>query len=330
MPPNTAGQATARVSHGRASTSVSPAGQSPAGRPLAARTGARRRWRNAAPGYLFLLPSAAILLVFVVYPILMSLWMSLHDWSLFSSSHPFVGLGNYQAMLHDPRFWNALRNTAVYTAVVVPAQVGVGLALAVALQRNSLANKFLRSVFFFPVISALATMGIVWKFLLDPQIGVINHLLVAVGLPDTAFLQSTTWALPAVIAVGVWKSAGFSMVIYLAALQDIPRSVVEAAAVDGAGPWPRFWRITLPMLRQSTLFAVVMATITSMQLFDQVYVMTSGGPLFHTDTLVTYLYQVGFQEFRSGYAAAISWVLFLLILLVSMLQLRLFRFKETD
>jgi ABC-type sugar transport system permease subunit len=256
--------------------------------------------------------------------------MSLHNWSLFSSGHPFVGLANYRTMWHDPRFWNALRNTAVYTAVVVPGQVGIGLALAVALQRNSLVNKFLRSVFFFPVISALATMGIVWKFLLDPQIGIITHLLVSVGLPDIAFLQSTTWALPAVIAVGIWKSAGFSMVIFLAALQDIPRSVMEAAIVDGAGPWPRFWRVTLPMLRQSALFAVVIATITSMQLFDQVYVMTSGGPLFHTDTLVTYLYQVGFQDFRSGYAAAISWVLFLLILLVSMLQLRLFRFKETD
>jgi ABC-type sugar transport system permease subunit len=325
MPPNTAGQAAVRVSQGRART-----GGRPADRPPTARPRAGRRWRKAGPGYLFLLPSAAILLVFVVYPIAQSLWMSLHDWSFFSSSHPFVGLGNYRTMLHDPRFWNALRNTAIYTAVVVPGQVGAGLALAVALQRNSLVNKFLRSVFFFPVISALATMGIVWKFLLDPQIGIITHLLVSMGLPDIDFLQSTTWALPAVIAVGIWKSAGFSMVIYLAALQDIPRSVMEAAAVDGADPWPRFWRITLPMLRQSTLFAVVMATITSMQLFDQVYVMTSGGPLFHTDTLVTYLYQVGFQDFRSGYAAAISWVLFLLILLVSMLQLRLFRFKETD
>lgn len=325
MPPKMAGRVPARLIHGRASTGVRPASQPPT-----ARSRARRRWRNVGPGYLFLLPSTAILLVFVVYPIAQSLWMSLHDWSFFSPSHPFVGLGNYRALLHDPRFWNALRNTAVYTAVVVPGQVGAGLALAVALQRNSLANKFLRSVFFFPVISALATMGIVWKFLLDPQIGIINHLLVSVGLPDTAFLQSTTWALPAVIVVGIWKSAGFSMVIYLAALQDIPRSVVEAAAVDGAGPWSRFWRITLPMLRQSTLFAVIIATITSMQLFDQVYVMTSGGPLFHTDTLVTYLYQVGFQDFRSGYAAAISWVLFLLILLVSVLQLRLFRFKEAD
>jgi ABC-type sugar transport system permease subunit len=279
---------------------------------------------------MFLLPSAVILIVFVVYPIAQSVWMSLHDWNFFSSSHRFVGLANYRTMWDDPRFWNALRNTVIYSAIVVPAQVAIGLALAVALQRNTFLNKFFRSIFFFPVISALATMGIVWKFLLDPQIGIINHLMTSAGLPSVDFLQSTTWALPTVIFVGVWKSAGFSMVIFLAALQDVPQSLIEAATIDGAGGWQRFRRVVLPLLRPSMLFAAVIATITSMQLFDQVYVMTSGGPLFHTDTLVTYLYQVGFQNFRSGYAAAISTVLFLLILLISVLQLRLFRFKETD
>jgi len=325
MSTNMAGLTAADLSRGSATPGTgNPDRRRAPGSPL------RRHFRRAAPAYLFLLPSVAILLVFVAYPIVYSLWMSLHNWSFFSSSHTFVGLANFREMLHDPRFWNALRNTVIYTAVVVPGQVGLGLALAVALQRNTVINKFLRSVYFFPVISALATMGIVWKFLLDPEIGIINHLLVAVGLPSTDFLQSTTWALPAVIAVGIWKSAGFSMVIFLAALQDIPEAIIEAAVVDGASPWSRFRRVTLPMLRPSMLFAAVIATITSMQLFDQVYVMTSGGPLFHTDTLVTYLYQVGFQDFRSGYAAAISWVLFLLILALSMLQLRLFRFKEID
>jgi ABC-type sugar transport system permease subunit len=290
----------------------------------------RRHARRFAPGYMFLLPSFVILGVFVVYPIAQSIWMSLHDWNFFSASHRFVGLANYRTMWHDPRFWNALRNTVIYTAIVVPAQVVIGLALAVALQRNTFMNKFFRSVFFFPVISALATMGIVWKFLLDPQIGIVNHLMTSAGLPSVDFLQSTTWALPAVIFVGVWKSAGFAMVIFLAALQDVPLSLLEAATLDGAGPWQRFRRVVLPLLRPSMLFAAVIATITSMQLFDQVYVMTNGGPLFHTDTLVTYLYQVGFTDFRSGYAAAISTVLFLLILLISVLQLRLFRFKETD
>jgi ABC-type sugar transport system permease subunit len=321
--PHPAGLARADKDEKAGSARRGPATPPVAGRRL-------RAWRRIAPGYAFLAPSIVILLVFVVYPIAQSVWMSLHNWSFFSSIHPYVGLANYRTMLHDPRFWNALRNTAIYTVIVVPAQLAIGLALAVALLRNTLINKFFRSVYFFPVISALATMGIVWKFLLDPQIGIINHLMVSVGLPDIDFLQSTTWALPAVITVGVWKSSGFAMIILLAALQDIPQPVIEAATLDGAGPWQRFRHVTLPLLRPSMLFAAVIATITSMQLFDQVYVMTGGGPLFHTDTLVTYLYQVGFTDFRSGYAAAISCVLFLLILALSMLQLRLFRFKETD
>ena len=280
--------------------------------------------------YVFLLPSGVILLVFVAYPIVQSFWMSLHTWSFFASSHPFVGLQNYDTMVHDSRFWNALRNTAVYTGVVVPLQVSLGLALAVALRRNTLVNKFLRSVFFFPVISSLATMGIVWKFLLDPQIGAINAAMTSVGLSSVNFLQSTFWALPAVMLVGVWKNVGFSMVIFLAALQDVPEPLLEAAALDGAGPWLRFWRVVLPLLRPSLLFASIMATIASMQLFDSVYVMTSGGPIFHTETLVTYLYDAGFQYYESGYAAAMSWVLFVLILALSMIQLRLFRYSEVD
>jgi ABC-type sugar transport system permease subunit len=290
----------------------------------------RDHWRRHANAYLFLAPSCVILLVFVAYPIIQSFWMSLHDWSFFASHHRWIGLSNYREMLHDSRFWNALKNTAIYTACVVPLQVALGLALAVALQRVTRTNTILRSIYFFPVISALATMGIVWKFLLDPNIGMIPHLLSAAGLPSADFLQSTTWALPSIIVVGVWKSVGFSMVIFLAALQDVPESLLEAAALDGAGPWMRFRRVTLPLLRPSMLFAAIIATIASMQLFDLVYVMTKGGPLFHTETLVTYLYEVGFQNFRSGYAAAISWVLFLLIMLLSIFQLRLFRYDEVD
>jgi ABC-type sugar transport system permease subunit len=180
------------------------------------------------------------------------------------------------------------------------------------------------------VISAFATMGIVWKFLLDPSIGLVSHLLTSIGLPSADFLQSTSWALPWIIVVGVWKSVGFSMVIFIAALQDIPESLLEAAALDGAGPWMRFRRVTLPLLRPSMLFATVISVIASMQLFDLVYVMTDGGPLFHTETLVSYLYEVGFQDYRSGYAASISTVLFVLILMLSFLQLRLFRYDEAD
>src|SRR5579871_3322211 len=152
-----------------------------------------RRLGRGARAYFFLMPSGVILLLFVAYPIVQSFWMSLHSWSFFASSHPYIGLQNYQTMLHDSRFWNALRNTAVYTGVVVPVQVGLGLVLATALRRTSLLNAFLRSVFFFPVIASLATMGIVWKFLLDPQIGAIDAAFTAVGLPGIDFLQSTSW-----------------------------------------------------------------------------------------------------------------------------------------
>jgi ABC-type sugar transport system permease subunit len=306
---------------------IGSAGRSIGARP---RVGPHGHWRRHSSAYLFLAPSCLILLVFVAYPIVQSLWMSLHDWSFFSPRHRWVGVANYRELLHDSRFWNALKNTAIYTGCVVPLQVGLGLALAVALRRKVRSNMILRSIYFFPVISALATMGIDWKFLLDPNIGIIPHVLTAVGIPSTAFLQSTTWALPSIIVVGVWKSVGFSMVIFLAALQDVPESLLEAAALDGAGAWTRFRWVTLPFLRPSMLFAAIIAMIASMQLFDLVYVMTSGGPLFHTETLVTYLYQVGFQDFRSGYAAAISWVLFMLILLLSIVQLRLFRYDEVD
>ncbi len=189
--------------------------QPPAGRPSG-------HWRRHARAYLFLGPSMLILLVFVAYPIVQSLWMSLHDWSFFTPHHRWIGLANYREMIHDPRFWNAFKNTAIYTGFAVPLQVGLGLALAVALQRAFRLNKALRLIYFFPVISALATMGIVWKFLLDPDIGIIPHVLGAVGLPSTALLQSTTWALPTIIVVGVWKSVGFSMIIFLAALQEVP------------------------------------------------------------------------------------------------------------
>jgi ABC-type sugar transport system permease subunit len=281
-----------------------------------------------ARAYLFLVPSGLILLVFVAYPIVQSFWMSLHNWSFFASTQQYIGFKNYETLWHDSRFWNDLRNTAIYTGVVVPLQVGLGLALAVALQRNTLINKFFRSVYFFPVISSLATMGIVWRFLLDPEIGIITHAMVSVGLPDVDFLQSTTWALPSVMLVGVWKSVGFSMVIFIAALQDVPESLLEAAVIDGAGPWVRFRRVVLPQLRPALLFSSIISTIASMQLFDSVYVMTGGGPIFHTETLVTYIYDAAFDYSEPGYAAALSWVLFALILLVSLFQLRLFRYSE--
>ena len=256
--------------------------------------------------------------------------MSLHNWSYLQSTQPWVGLQNYIALATDPQFWNALANTAIFSAVTVPAQVIIGMLLAIRFARASWITTFYRSMFFFPVISAFATMAIVWKFLLSPDIGPFSAWERALGIPTVDILQSTAFALPAVIVVGLWKNVGFTMVILIAALQEVPESLNEAAALDGAGTWSRFRNVTLPAIRQPLLFATILAVIASLQVFDQVYVMTDGGPLFHTETLVTYIYDLGFQQYRSGYAAAVSWVLFILIMLVSVVQLRIFRYRDVD
>ncbi|WP_426518900.1 carbohydrate ABC transporter permease [Diaminobutyricibacter sp. McL0618] len=290
----------------------------------------RRLNSQARAGWFFLAPSIILIGVFVIYPIIQSLWMSLHDWSFFQTQHPFVGLSNYVEMLGDPRFWNALGNTVVFTVVTVPAQIALGLLLAVRLRRTRGWTLFLRSVFFFPVISSFATMAIVWKFMLSADVGPTAAWLRAVGISPVDWLHNPDWALTAVIVVGLWKNVGFTMVILLAALQDVPESLVEAAVLDGAGPWRRFVSVALPSIRQALLFSSVIAVIGSLQVFDQVYVMTQGGPQFRSETLVTYIYEQGFTEFRSGYASAIAWGLFLIIMLVSVLQLRIFRYRDVD
>ncbi len=212
----------------------------------------------------------------------------------------------------------------------MPTQILLALAVALALNERLRAVTWFRAAFFFPVISSLAVMAIVWRFLLDPDIGILAFWLSRLGLGSIDWLQSTTWALPAVIGVGVWKNLGFAMVILLAGLQGIPQTYYEAAAIDGAGRWARFRHITLPGLRQTMLFVTVIGLIASLQAFDQVYVMTSGGPLFTTETLVTYMYHQAFDLFRMGYAASIAWVLFVVIMAGSALQLRLFRYHDVD
>jgi ABC-type sugar transport system permease subunit len=188
----------------------------------------------------------------------------------------------------------------------------------------------LRAAYFLPVVSSLAIMAIVWSFLLDPNVGVIAGWMSDLGMRRIDFLGDITTALPAIVVVGIWKNLGFSMVILLAGLQGIPREHYEAASIDGAGRWARFRHITLPGLRHTMLFVVVISVIASLQVFDQIFVMTRGGPLFATESIVTYLYYQGFDLFRMGYASAIATVLFLLILVVSTLQLRVFRYRDVD
>lgn len=303
-----------------------PRGRS-AGRTRPPRRGVRRF--NSA--YLFIAPSLVLIAVFIAEPILQSGWMSLHDWTIGGSDNPFVGLGNYTALWHDSRFWNALRVTVIYTAVVTTGQVALGLGIAVRLRRTTWYSSLLRTAYFFPYIASLVVVGVIWKFLLDPQVGLIDAWLADLGVsspPD--WLQSTSLALPTVIAVGIWKNVGFTMIVLLAGMQQVPADLYEAATLDGAGPWRRFRHVTLPALRPSLLFTTLIATITGLQLFDLVFAMTGGGPIFSTESIVMYLYEKGFVEFDMGYASAIAWVLFLIILAVSAVQLRVARYRDDD
>jgi ABC-type sugar transport system permease subunit len=271
-----------------------------------------------------------VIAVFVIGPILQALWMSVHDWSFLSPDQPFVGIANYNEAFQDPRFWNAFRVTLIYTVTSVPLGIALSLLVALALNERIPAAAWLRGAFFFPTISSLAVMAIVWSFLIDPQFGIVSHWLGQLGISSPDFLSDPAWALPTVIAVGIWKNLGFNMVILLAGLQGIPEVNYEAAAIDGAGRWARFRHITVPGLRHTLLFVVVISMIASLQVFDQVYVMTRGGPVFSTESMVTYMYHQGFDLFRMGYAAALATILFALIMIFSAAQLVLFRYRDVD
>ncbi|NUR90339.1 MAG: sugar ABC transporter permease [Nonomuraea sp.] len=295
------------------------------------RTGpVREARRRLSPALLFLAPSFLILGVFVLWPIVVSLWYSLHEWTIGADEQPWVGLGNYVALARDPKFWGALAHTVEITVVSVAGIVVLGLALALALAREGLGSRIIRSAFFFPTVVSLTSIGLVWRFLLDPEIGLVGAITSALGLGSVGFLQSPSLALPTIIFVNIWKNAGFVMIILIAGLKGIPRERYEAAQLDGAGPRQLLRYITLPALRPTLLFGTLIMTIQSFQLFDLVYVMTGGGPLFTTDTLVTLLFREGFVNFQTGYAAAVSWALFLVIVIISALQLRIFRYNDVD
>ena len=316
------GTTTVRVEGGSAPSSARPV---PAASPQRRRR--RPRWQ---PAWLFMAPSLLILGVFVIYPILVSFWYSLHDWTIGATDQPFVGIDNYVALTQDPRFWNALLDTLELTVVSVAVLVVLGLGLALALVRDGVGQKIVRSAFFFPTVVSLTSIGLVWRFLLDPQLGLVAGVSESLGLPAVGWLQSPALALPAVIFVDIWKNAGFVMIIMIGGLKAVPAERLEAGRIDGATDSQLIRFITLPSIRPTMLFATLILTIQSLQLFDLVYVMTGGGPLFATDTLVTQVFREGFVNFRTGYASAISWVLFALIMLISLLQLRIFRYNDVD
>ena len=276
-----------------------------------------------------MVPSFLILGTFVIYPIIQSFIYSFQNVTIGGATQ-WIGLGNYVTLVNDPMFWNALGITLEFSVASVVILVVVGFILALLLQGEGLVTRTVRSIFFFPTIVSLVTIGLVWKFLLDPNIGFVGGIFDLFGLPPLSWLQSTTLALPTVIFVNIWKNLGFAMILLLAGLKGVPQERYEAARLDGARSLQLVRFITIPGMRPTLLFTTLILTIQSLQVFDLVYVMTDGGPIFKTDTLVNLLYRDAFQNYETGYASAISFVLFVIIVVISALQLRFFRYNDVD
>lgn len=284
--------------------------------------------RRALTAWLFLTPSLIVLLAFTLYPMIQAGYLSLTDYNLIRAAK-FVGLDNYVELFQDPAFWNAFGNTVLYAVVVTPVTVVLALLFALMLNQRFVGRSFARTAIFLPFIVSLGIIAIAWAFLLDPNIGLLSYWLGQIGIvPEQGWLNDPRYAMAAVMAVGVWKNVGFYMVIYLAGLQSIPGEIYEASRLDGAGPWQRFRSVTLPLLSNQTLLVSVLALIATLQAFDQIWVMTHGGPFFRTETLVMLVYREGFQQLRFGYASAISFVLLVFVFILSMVQFGYLRRKQ--
>jgi multiple sugar transport system permease protein len=297
----------------------------PPGKPR--RPGAARRViaSEHLAGWAFVTPGVAIIALFGMAPIIWSAVMSFQRNNLLSPSTPFVGLANYRKMVNDPVVAQAIQHTLVYTALFVPGTMIAGLFLAVAMNRKIRFIAFYRTAAYATMAISTISEAIVFIWLFDPSYGVVNDFLGKVGIPPQQFLNSPSEALYVIVLMTIWGWTGFAVVIYLAALQGVPQMLLEAAAIDGAGPWRTFRRITLPLLSPASLFLAVWLTINAMQLFDEVYLSTQGGPLNATTVLVYYLYNQAFVDFNFGYASAIAYFLFLVIIVVTVIQFRVAR-----
>ena len=283
-------------------------------------------WRRIVVPYLYLLPFLLLFAVFRVFPLVYGLYVSFTNGTLGGSAAKFVGVSNYVALTHEARFQHSLLNTGQFTLEATIPVLGVPLLLAVLLNQNLPLRTFLRSAFYFPQTLSVVTLGLIWLWMLDPLVGPVNYYLHLLGVTPPAWLGNPVTAMWSVVITTVWGAAGYYMVIYLAGLQDIPRYIYEAAAIDGAGRFQSFWSITLPLLRPVFLLIGVVHVIGAFQIFGQVLVLTGGGPADATRTVVQHIYETGFQgEFALGAAAAMSWVLFAIIVVFSIAQFYLQR-----
>jgi multiple sugar transport system permease protein/alpha-1,4-digalacturonate transport system permease protein len=303
----------------------------PASPPLEARPKARRRgpgWRNALIGWSFILPNLIGFIAITLVPVIAAFALSFASWDGYNPPK-WVGLANFRRLLHDDETMTALRNTVYYAAGHVPLTMLASLGLALLLNRKIRGVAFFRAVAFFPYITSMVAVALVWNMLFNPEFGPVNQLLHWFGVANgPGWTTSTTWAMPAVIITSVWRDMGYYMILFLAGLQAIPTQQYEAAEVDGANAWQRFRAVTLPGLRPTTFLVLILLTVQSFKVFDLIFVMTNGGPGDSTLVLAQQIYQTGIVNGEYGYSSAISVLLFLLVLVITLTQFWFNRRRE--
>lgn len=281
----------------------------------------RARRRSSLVGWVFVTPSLLGLIIFMGLPMAAGLIISFCAWDMLTPAR-WAGLDNYTTMIRDPLVWKSLVNTLYFAAIAIPGTLVVSLGLALATNRVGRIFKAYRLFFFIPVLCSTVAVSLMWKWLYNDEFGILNWVLGRFGLGPVGWLTNPTIAMISLAISAIWKSMGYYMVIFLAGLQAIPKPLYESARLDGAGAWRQFWSITLPLLSPTTFFVLIMSVIGSFQVFDQVYVMTEGGPGNSTLVLNYYLWQNAFEYFKVGYASALAYGLFLLIFVVTLLQVK--------
>jgi multiple sugar transport system permease protein len=284
--------------------------------------------RQMMTAYIFLFPALTALTVFFFLPVIAALLLSLTDFDIYSlgdfSNARYVGFKNYVDLVGDPLFWKALKNTLYFVAVGGPLSVITSLGAALLVNSKTVRFKGLfRSIYFLPVVTTLVAVSIVWRFLYHPRFGMLNYVLSFFGVAQIDWLGDPVWAMPAIILLAVWKNFGYNMIIFIAGLQNIPEYLYEAARLDGASPMQQFKAITVPMLAPTTFFVAIITMIGYFQLFAEPYVMTDGGPLQSTMSVVLMMYKTGFKWWNMGYSAAVAFALFAIIAGATIIQMKL-------
>lgn len=279
--------------------------------------------RDLFTGLAFLAPSLIILLVFVILPVLWAFQLSFTSWEARSTEQAYIGLQNYVDLLGSEDMWQAIRNTVYFTGMKIPLDIILSLGIALILNQKLRGISIFRTAYFLPVITSVVAVSAIWRVIYNPSFGLANSFLQMINLPTQRWLSDPALALPSVTLVALWKGLGYDIVIFLAGLQGIPRMYYEAAEIDGANLWQRFRHVTWPLLSPVTFFVLVVGIINSFKVFSQIHVLTpEGGPLNSTTVLVFYLYELAFQQFKFGKAAAVAFILFGMVLLITFIQRR--------